>query len=51
VLAARLGRAVYHMLRKKEAFDEERFWSGAARSHGTCSSSLSRQKESSHAGA
>ena len=28
ILAAKLGRAVYHMLRKKEAFDEERFWSG-----------------------
>ena len=28
ILAARLARAVYHMLRKKEAFDEERFWSG-----------------------
>ena len=26
ILAARLGRAVYHMLRKKEAFDEDRFW-------------------------
>jgi transposase len=28
ILAARLGRAIYHMLRKKEAFDEDRFWSG-----------------------
>ena len=27
ILAARLARAVYHLLRKKEAFDEERFWS------------------------
>jgi transposase len=26
ILAAKLGRAVYHVLRKKEAFDEERFW-------------------------
>jgi transposase len=26
VLAAKLGRAVYHMLRKREAFDEDRFW-------------------------
>jgi transposase len=25
-LAARLGRAVYHLLRKKEAFDEQRFF-------------------------
>ncbi len=30
ILAARLARAVYHMLRKQEAFDEERFWNGAA---------------------
>jgi len=30
ILAAKLGRAVFHMLRKKEAFDEERFWSGVA---------------------
>jgi transposase len=28
ILAAKLGRAVYHLLRKKEAFDEERFWHG-----------------------
>jgi transposase len=28
VLAAKLGRAVYHMLRKQENFDEERFWNG-----------------------
>jgi transposase len=28
ILAARLARAVYHMLRKREAFDEARFWSG-----------------------
>jgi transposase len=26
ILAAKLGRAVFHMLRKKEAFDEKRFW-------------------------
>jgi transposase len=30
ILAARLARAVYHMLRKQEAFDEQRFWSGQA---------------------
>ena len=30
ILAARLARAVYHMLRKQEAFDEDRFWSGQA---------------------
>jgi transposase len=37
ILAARLARAVFHMLRKQEAFDEDRFWSGAAvaaRTHG-----------------
>ena len=28
ILAARLARAVYHMLRKQEAFDEDRFWNG-----------------------
>jgi transposase len=32
IVAARLARAVYHMLRKEEAFDEERFWSGQAQS-------------------
>jgi transposase len=48
ILAARLGRAVYHMLRKREAFDEERFWQGGGRAH-TGSSSLSR-KEAAHAG-
>ena len=31
ILAARLARAVYHMLRKEEAFDEDRFWSGQAK--------------------
>jgi transposase len=28
ILAARLARAVYHLWRKEQAFDEERFWSG-----------------------
>ncbi len=28
ILAARLARSVYHLLRKQEAFDEERFWNG-----------------------
>jgi transposase len=28
ILAARLARAVYHMLRKQQAFDEDRFWNG-----------------------
>src|SRR5262249_6562646 len=30
ILAAKLGRAVYHMLRKREAFDEERFGQGGS---------------------
>jgi transposase len=49
ILAARLGRAVYHMLRKREAFDEGRFWQGAAPQTGTGSSSL-LPKEGCHAG-
>jgi transposase len=28
IVAARLGRAVYHMLRQKTAFDAQRFWNG-----------------------
>jgi transposase len=28
ILAAKLARAVYHMLRKQQAFDEDRFWHG-----------------------
>jgi transposase len=28
ILAARLARAVYHLWRKREAFDEDRFWQG-----------------------
>jgi transposase len=47
ILAARLARAVYHMLRKGEAFDEERFWNGGVTATG--SSSLSR-KEAQHGG-
>jgi transposase len=50
ILAARLGRAVYHMLRKHEAFDEERFWQGGTRRSSTGSSSLSRPQEGCHAG-
>jgi transposase len=30
ILAAKLARAVYHLWRKAEAFDEQRFWSGGA---------------------
>jgi transposase len=59
ILAAKLGRAVFNMLRKKEAFDEGRFWSGAAAtkksaacvaSSLTGSSSLFRLPEEEHAG-
>jgi transposase len=32
LLAARLARAVYQMWRKREAFDEDRFWQGQASS-------------------
>jgi transposase len=28
ILAAKLARAVYHLWRKAEAFDEDRFWRG-----------------------
>ena len=31
ILAARLARAVYHLWRKQEAFDEERFWGNQAK--------------------
>lgn len=31
ILAARLARAVWHMLRKAQAFDEDRFWGGRAK--------------------
>jgi hypothetical protein len=48
ILAARLGRAVYHLLRKGEAFDEDRFWNGGGPRTG--SSSLSRPQEVAHAG-
>jgi transposase len=43
ILAARLGPAVYHMLRKGEAFDEGRFGGGVSQT-GTGSSSLSRKE-------
>jgi hypothetical protein len=48
-LAARLGRTVYHMLRKREAFDEDRFWNGGVRRTATGSSSLCPE-EVAHAG-
>ena len=50
ILAARLGRAVYHMLRKGEAFDEDRFWQGGTGRSDTGSSSLSRPEEVCRAG-
>jgi transposase len=47
VLAARLARAVYHLWRKGEAFDEDRFWGGRPAGHQgrTGSSSLCRAQE------
>jgi len=48
VLAARLARAVYHLWRKAEAFDEDRFW-GVSSKDKTGSSSLSPDQEASHA--
>jgi transposase len=45
VLAARLARAVYHLWRKGEAFDEDRFWGGKPDQDKTGSSSLSRAQE------
>jgi transposase len=50
ILAARRGRAVYHLRRKREAFDETRFWQGGGRRSVTGSSSLSAS-EASHASA
>jgi transposase len=53
ILAARLARAVYHLWRKAEAFDEGRFWGArppASTGTGTTgSSSLSGAEEASHA--
>src|SRR5262245_38516349 len=49
VLAARLGRAVFHLWRKREAFDEGRFWGGQVKEDKTGSSSLCRGKEKGHA--
>jgi hypothetical protein len=56
ILAAKLARGVYNMLRKQEAFDEERFWNGNRKSQtavsgNTGSSSLLLAgKEAHHAG-
>lgn len=52
VLAARLARAVYHLWRKAEAFDEDRFWGGrqpAGTSEGQTGSSSLLPAEASHA--
>jgi transposase len=53
ILAARLARAVYHLWRKAEAFDEDRFWGErppASTGQGpTGSSSLPGAQEASHA--
>ena len=49
ILAARLARAVYHLWRKAEAFDEDRFWGGPSQGDKTGPSSLSRAQEVGHA--
>jgi transposase len=41
ILAARLARAVYHMLRKQVAFDEERFWGGKVKPPAAASAATS----------
>jgi hypothetical protein len=50
---SRLARAIYHLWRKAEAFDEDRFWgerqSASAGKGTTGSSSLSGVEEVSHA--
>ena len=38
ILAARLGRTVYQMLRRGEAFDAQRFWNGEPRGKSTAGS-------------
>jgi len=50
ILAARLGRAVYQLLRKREAFDEERFWQGGGRGRAATGSSSLSPKEVRDAG-
>jgi transposase len=63
VLAAKLGRSVYHLLRKQEEFDEDRFWNSnrhaanqtaparpSVASAGTVSSSLLPAEGGCHAG-
>jgi hypothetical protein len=42
VLAAKLGRAVYHMLRKQEAFAENRFWNTGRRAEQQVSAPVAR---------
>ncbi len=51
ILAARLARAVYHLWRKAEAFDEARFWGERqpTSTGKTGSSSLLGAQEASHA--
>jgi transposase len=53
ILAAKLARAVYHLWRKAEAFDEARFWGerqpASSNKDKTGSSSLSGAQEASHA--
>jgi hypothetical protein len=35
ILAARLGRTVYHLLRKGLVFDEDRFWGSKVKAQAT----------------
>ena len=44
VLAARLGRAVYHLLRKREVFDRQRFFASGAAGRRRSAAEPSRQR-------
>jgi transposase len=44
ILAARLGRAIYHMLRRGDAFDAERFWNGEPKLKPTLGSGNAKTK-------
>jgi transposase len=44
ILAARLGRTIYHMLRRREAFDPQRFWNGEPREKSAAGSGTRQAK-------
>ena len=46
ILAARLGRTVYHMLQRGEAFDGQRFWNGEAQGKSGTDSRSGQAKKS-----